>query len=259
MPEKSRNAFLIQLGARAVSEDPTSGLLEKGAGGINYIRRLVKGEWSILPFQRIYYAPIPLARETTKVIVEAACDCIWSEEDSSLIEERPELYPEKDSLPGWQEIISRLPKKNAALEDLKRAVETCAKEKLIAYDFLNREVKRIFAFVEKEALSVPEGESILCLLPSPLPEAAVLWMYETRPHRVLQLYRPLARVHILNPLDGFRLIFWGGKLQGILPVDNRKKVRKLVLNDVWEEKLITADSKEGRALGEFGLPLIADK
>lgn len=257
MVEKPKNAYLIRLGARAVEEDPLSGLLEEGAGGRNYIKRLVEGEWSTLPFERVFYARMfsPLARETTEAIVEAARNCVWTDEKNHPIEERPELYPEEKSLPGWQALSSRMPRK-ATLEDLKRSVGACVKEGLVPEDFLDQEVTRTFGFIERETLSIPEGESILCLMPSPIPEAIMLWLHKKRPHRTLQKQRPLSAIRILSYLDGFRLIFEGGKLTHSLKINNQKRVRQLVLNDVWEQKLITPDSKEGRALAEYGLPLL---
>lgn len=259
MVEKPRNAYLIQLGARAVPEDPTSGLLEKGAGGRNYIKRWVEDELSTLPFERIFYAPTPLACQTKDAIVEASCDCIWMNKKGRPIEERPELYADEKSLPGWRAISSRLPRENATLEDLRISVETCVKEGSVSDDFLSQEATRIFGFIERETLSIPEGESILCLMPSPFPEAIALWLHETRPNHELQKQRPLSAMRTLSYLDGFRLVFESGELEHIIRVNNQKKVRRLVLNDVWEQKLITPGSAEGRALDEYGLPLVVKR
>ncbi|MBI2640493.1 MAG: hypothetical protein HYW91_01245 [Candidatus Sungbacteria bacterium] len=257
--DKVKRVLLMQLGARAVEGDPSSGLKERGAGGLEYIRKLTEIEFPGLPFRKIIHAPSPLAAATAEAIIGSARDLLWTSAEDTVVKESGMLFPDEKSMPGWLAISNGLPKNNPRFADLRKAISECVDQSKIGANFLSHEAGRIFQFIESELTDIPEGETMLCLTPSPLPEAMVLWLREARPHPRLKL-RDIGRAHMLNHLDGFILFYKEGILADVALANYRKKVRTRVFEEAVTKALKEKDRGAynqafAAAADKYGLPL----
>ena len=188
------------------STDSNSGLRKDDQGqdrGEQFIIEAIKTSTSDRPYDRIYYAPTRIAKETCETFVRHDTVVIAS---SMVLEERADLHIQGA---GWEAVLRHLPNSKQTFAALRGAESKAVTGGSVLDGFLKSEGARLFGTILNIVGELEEDSMALCVMHSPLIEAAMLHVWETTTHLPFRAQRPLDQLQFLDFLDHFILLFHG--------------------------------------------------
>lgn len=184
------------------STEERLGVEERIEPGENYIKEAMEAEESDRPYEFFFHAPPLVCKETIRALIRHS-PALMALGESRKIQVAEELY---STDPRWIKAIEALGHNHHLLgkrtfEDLYQAGDR---------KFVLSEGERVFSFVQKVVNEGVNDFGVLCVMPSPLIEAVILYLWEQDNPE----FRPLLKSrNMLNYLDYFVLVFIQGKFQ----------------------------------------------
>ena len=222
MAENKSNESVFALTGQGVRANVSSsaGLKKDGEGNIRgntYIAEIgeaLSNEGRDHPHDRYLYAPTPVCQETAQALIDNAPNLV-NLGPRRVLKEAPELYTSR--IAEWVPLVGKL-----GGQDFMSG-KTLAELSLAgSKDFILSEGENIFCFIETMAKTDEEDTSTICVLPSPLSEALMIYLFFCKNN-----LKALERIRMLDYLDSYLVFFKNGEYDFTLYRSYWRKVRRL--------------------------------
>lgn len=238
--ERNHNCVVVLMRHGVRAEDyPAAGLKTNDSGdehGENYIREALGVEDSDRPYELFFFSPLLVCKQTIQAAIRHSPALVTMGRGRTialakeLYSTRPEWLPIIQTLGGQDKIGGK------TFEDLYKSGDP---------KFILAEGERMFSFIQGIVDSAEMDSAALCVMPSPLIEAIMIYLWEQYDP---DFRKPLAVIKMLGYVDYFVLVFM------------RRRFEFSYIRSYWER---IQRKREGEALtksigGRLG-PVIGQK